>query len=261
MNHKALSASEIRDLLGQVEGIASVEVRQGPMGEIEALEIAVTPGAVEKRVVRDVESALMSGLGIRIDHQVIQIRRGPGGVTELGRPHTPGWETEEGDAPKSLSARFLQPMGDLEDRIRLERVRCEPDGELYCRVTVELEVGGERIERTVREADTGRGRVLAAGRAAVNAITDLLDEEFAIVLEGVEEFRISEASGLLALVRVRQGRTRKDFYGATIVNGDPPEAAARAVLDALNRFVESRERQHQRTSRKDTNQGGRFLTA
>src|SRR5687767_7170312 len=128
MNHKALSASEIRDLLGQVEGIASVEVRQGPMGEIEALEIAVTPGAVEKRVVRDVESALMSGLGIRIDHQVIQIRRGPGGVAELGRPpHTPAWETEEGDAPKSLSARFLHPLSDLDDRIRLERVRCEPD--------------------------------------------------------------------------------------------------------------------------------------
>jgi hypothetical protein len=260
MNHRALSASEIRDLLGQVEGIASVEVRQGPMGEIEALEIAVTPGAVEKRVVRDVESALMSGLGIRIDHQVIQIRRGPGGVTELGKP-TSAWETEEGDAPKSLSARFLHPLNDLDDRIRLERVRCEPDGELYCQVTVELETGGERIERTVREADTGRGRVLAAGRAAVNAITDLLDEEFAIGLEGVEEFRISEASGLLALLRVRQGRTRKDFYGATIVNGDPPEAAARAVLDALNRFVESREREHKRTSRKDTNQGGRFLTA
>src|SRR5687767_15995948 len=100
MNHKALSASEIRDLLGQVDGIASVEVRQGAMGEIEALEIAVTPGAVEKRVVRDVESALMSGLGIRIDHQVIQIHRGPGGVTELGKPHAPVWETDEGDAPK-----------------------------------------------------------------------------------------------------------------------------------------------------------------
>jgi hypothetical protein len=260
MDRGALAASEIRHLLGQIEGITTVGVNQRATGEIERLEITVTRGTAEKRVVRDVESALLSGLGIRIDHRAIDIRPDHGDPED---PPLAGHQAGNGDSTstsKSLSARFLHPLNTLDERIRLERVRCEPDGELYCSVTVELQVEDERIERTVREADTGRGRMLAAGRAAVNAITDLLDEEIAIVLEAVEEFPISEARGLLALLRVRQGRTRRDFYGATIVNGDPPEAAARAVLDALNRFLETRER-NRRTSRKDIHQGGRFLTA
>src|ERR687896_61623 len=104
MERGTLPASEIRDLLGQIEGIASVDVRQGPMGEIEALEIAVRPGAVERRVVRNVESALMSGLGVRIDHQAIEIRPAPNGAPEQERADHPMLMRDEENGPKSLSA-------------------------------------------------------------------------------------------------------------------------------------------------------------
>ena len=241
-----ISVSEIRDLLCQVEGIESVEIRQAPTGEIEGIELSISPPTAERRVIRDVESALMSGLGIHIDHRAISIHRVNGepkgamqgnGGRSSGAPIVP-----PSGAAKSLAARFMQPAGAYEERIRLEPVRCEADGERYCDVTVALRVADRIVERTVREADTHRGRMLAAGRAMADAITAVLGEEAAIALEGIEEFSISEANGLLALLRIRQGRVRQDFYGAALVEGDPTEAAARAVLDAMNRFLETRDR-------------------
>jgi len=247
MTTGGISISEIRDLLSQIRGIESVEVRQGPAGDIEGLDIVITPPAAERRVIRDVESALMSGLGLQIDHRAISIHKtvneererpvtGNGGRTPSRPVATPVGEA------KSLAARFMQPTGLDEERIRLEHVRCEPDGKRYCDVTVTLHVADKTVERTVREADTHRGRMMASGRAVTDAITSVLRDDAAIALDGVEEFSICEADGLLALLRIRQGRARQDFYGAALVEGDATEAAARAVLDAMNRFLETRNR-------------------
>jgi hypothetical protein len=241
-----ISVSEIRDLLRQIRGIESVEVRQAPTGGIEGIDIAISPPTAERRVVRDVESALMSGLGIHVDHRAISIHRANGEpervTTGNGAGSAESSIATPAEAAKSLAARFMQPAGVYEDRIRLEHVRCEADGERYCDITVTLRATDGIVERTVREVDTHRGRMLAAGRAMADAITALLGDEAAIALEGVEEFSISEAAGLLALLRIRQGRVRQDFYGAALVEGDPTEAAARAVLDAMNRFLETRDR-------------------
>lgn len=246
--------SEIRELLRQVQGIASVEITQGPSGAIAGIEITVSPQASERRVVRDVESALMSGLGLHIDHRAINIRRTSNDVgnganrRELASQGTSRMAQQR--EAKSLSARFLPDNDQADERVRLEAVRCHPDGELYCDVTVELQVAGRWIERTIREADTHRGRLLAAGRATVGAIADVIEEEAAIALEGVEEFTICEATGLLAVLRIRQRRLRLDFYGAALIEDSPEEAAARAVLDALNRFLESEEPRTRNVNRK-----------
>jgi hypothetical protein len=136
----------------------------------------------------------------------------------------------------------MQPTGTYEERIRLENVLCESDGELHCDVAVRLGLADELFEGSAREADTRRGRMRAAARATSDAIAATLGEGVAIALEGIEEFSICEADGLLALLRIRQGRTRRDFYGAALEEGDATEAAARAVLDAMNRFLETRDR-------------------
>ena len=242
---QALPVSEIRDLLRRIEGIQSVEVRTDPAGTVESIDIAVDSMVPERRVIRDVESALMSGLGLRIDHRAISIGRTPNGVENGGADSArDGVNRDVPSAAKSLPAQFMREIPEPDRRVRLQRVICEPDGEYYCEVTIELCVGDRRVENTVREADTGRGRLLAAGRAAVNAVSEVLDEEAAIALEGIEDFSICEATGLLALLRVRRGRTRQDYYGTALVEGDQLEAAARAVLDALNRFLEVRDREN-----------------
>lgn len=262
MEHRAVSPSEICDLLRQVHGIRSVDIRQGSERELEEINITVSPRAAEKRVVRDVESALLSGLGLHIDHRIIHIRRTPDEVDAGGSDegivvhHVGPGGAAASSAAKSLSAQLLHYPLSTDQRVRLENVRCDLDGRNRCEVTVELGIGGETFQRSVREVDTHRGRIQATGRATVNAIGHVMEEDVAIALEGIEEFSTWEVTGLLVLLRVRQGRSQKDFCGAALVGGDPLEATARAVLDASNRFLEPWDRE--RPTEERTGIRGRF---
>lgn len=243
MRYGDVSVTEIESLLVRIQGIEGVEVIPGPQGGIAGIGLAVAPGVAEKRVLRDVESALMSGLGMEIDHRAVTIRRAPNGTGERRDPTPeaglPEWEPPR--AGKSLSARFMQSTSPSAGRIRLMSVTCESDGELACDVAVTLTVDGETSSRTVREADSRRGRMRAAARATVEALAAALGEGATAALEGAEEFSVCEADGVLVLLRARRGRTREEYYGAALSEGDEADAAARAVLDAMNRFLEARE--------------------
>ncbi len=235
--------TEVEGLLARIRGIEAVEVRPDSKGRIEAIELEIGPRVAEKRVLRDVESALMSALGLEIDHRAVTIRRVPpsGGERRSpanGRSAPPRGDSEPG---KSLSARFMQSSDPSAGRILLESVETQTDGELSCEVTVALTVDGERVERRAREAESRRGRMRAAARATVDAIAAALGKAAAVELEGAEEFSVCEDDGVLVLVKTRRGRTRNEYYGAALIEEDEADAAARAVLDAMNRFLEARE--------------------
>jgi hypothetical protein len=247
-----VSVTEVRSLLARIQGIEDVQVTPGPQGGIAGIGLEIGPGAVEKRVLRDVESALMSGLGMEIDHRAVTIRRAPNGTGERRSP-TSGTGAPYGEPPqagKSLSARFMQSTSPSAGRIRLVSVTCASDGELACDVTVTLTVDGETTGRTVREADSRRGRMRAAALATVESVTAALGEGPVVALEGAEEFSVCESDGVLVLLRIRKVRAREEYYGAALIEGDEADAAARAVLDAMNRFLDARELSRHPTTRK-----------
>lgn len=235
MTERSVQDSEVVALLRMVRGVAGVDVRIDSEGGIEAIEIRIQPDQSAKRVVRDVESALMTGLGVTVDHRLITIR-------ENGH-RKPAGAAENGNGAPARSLHLSSPT-DIDSRRRVELidVRCDPDGELYCETMVELESGGETFQAKVREADTSPTRVLAAGRATIEALRRTLEKETAVALEGVEEFAICDQPALIAAIRVRRGRFQRSYLGTALVEGTPQESAARAVLDALNRFWETQER-------------------
>lgn len=248
MRKAEVPVTEIQGLLGRIRGIESVEVTPGRSGGIEAIEVEIASGVTEKRVLRDVESALMSGLGLELDHRAVTIRRAPNGSggerRDAVRAEGPPSGGTSGPG-KSLSARFMQSSDPSASRIRLESVTCAPDGELECGVTVVLIVDGRRVERSVRDTDSRRGRMRAAAQATADCIAAVPGHGAAIGLEGVEEFSVCESDGALALLRAKQGRARHEYYGAALMQEDEADAAARAVLDAMNRFLEAREQGRQ----------------
>ena len=73
-----VSASEIRELLRLIRGVEAVEVRVAPDGSIDSVEVRIAESRSTARVIRDIESALMSGLGLRIDHKAIHVANGAG---------------------------------------------------------------------------------------------------------------------------------------------------------------------------------------
>ncbi|MGH7557703.1 MAG: hypothetical protein ACREMD_07995 [Gemmatimonadota bacterium] len=238
-------AIQIRDLLGQLSGVEGVEVEEDPDGGIRSIEIHVTEAGEARRITRNVESALMTGLGLIVDHERIRVVQNGGGPTGNG-PDPARWEqvpartlpVEPGMEPAEPEAEEPEPLESR--RVRLAAVRCVPDGELYVEVTVDLEIGGQFYRGQVRDTDMPRTRMLAAARATVGALASALEEGTALALEGIEEFRVGDARGVLAILRARMGHSRPVFHGAAIVDRDALDATARAVLDALNRFWQAR---------------------
>jgi hypothetical protein len=226
----SVSASEIRDLLRMIRGVEAVEVRVSADGSIDSVEVRISESRSTTRVIRDIESALMSGLGLKIDHRAIRIMNGQG-----GNGQNAGYAAIQDLGAKEEAA--AEYPTDDSDRIRLLSVRCRPDGRGYCEVTVEIGQEEGPMKATAREADTRRGRMQSAARAALDAVArSAAGIGMAFGLDGLEEFEVGDEDGLLAVVTVLQGRERRRFHGAALEHADPEIAAARAVLDGLNRY-------------------------
>lgn len=225
---------DIQALLSQLSGVERVDIKSGEDGQIFGLDVRVSGPVDERRLTRDIESALQSGLGLQIDHRSIRFSSN-GSNTDLTI-------SELSETRRSLDVQ-KEPWHEPEKlplssnrRVRLIAVRCVSDGELYARVTVELEVGEQSYTGQIRDADTPHGRMLMAARSTLRALAPTLDSDTAFVLEGLEVVDVESETGVLAVLRARAGRDRPYFHGSAIVRGDAVEAAARAVLDGLNRY-------------------------
>ena len=240
-------ARQIKDLLAQVSGVQEVQVQEDPAGELLGIEIQVADPGEARRITRNVESALMTGLGLIVDHEMIRVVQngrpssGNGATVSAAEPEPSLWQELPAQSLPVEPAMAPETPEALESRrVRLAAVRCVPDGEFQVEVTVDLEIGGRFYRGTVRDTDVPRTRLLAAARATVAAMSDALEPGTALALEGLEEFRVADAKGILAILRARVGQSRPVLHGAAILDRDPVDAASRAVLDALNRFWEMR---------------------
>jgi hypothetical protein len=79
--------------------------------------------------------------------------------------------------------------------------------------------------------------VYAAARAVIEALEYLTEKEMAFYLAGLEHMRVYEERLVVVLVEARRGRQRMRMVGTAAVKDDLHEAAVRAVLDAVNRFI------------------------
>ena len=211
-----------------IRGVEAVDVRVAPDGSIDSVEVRIAESRSTARVIRDIESALMSGLGLRIDHKAIHVSNGAGNGASGGFEAEPFYPGPGGEDPQ-------YPTPD-DDRIRLVSVRCEPDTHGYCEVTVEILCDGRRVSTVARDLDTRRCRMQAAARGAIDAVGKSAGGFAAFGLDGLEEFEVGDEDGILAVLTVLQGRERRRFHGAALEHADPESAAARAVLDGLNRY-------------------------
>jgi hypothetical protein len=77
--------------------------------------------------------------------------------------------------------------------------------------------------------------MVAAGRAALNALSRVSEQRAAFFLDDLHTFRIFERSITVASVRVVSDLLRISLVGCATVAEDPNYAAAQAVLGAVNR--------------------------
>ncbi len=214
---EAWTMRRAEQLITALSGVLSARIVTGRGGEIEEIHVLTTAEVQAKQAVRNVESALMAQLGIKVDHRKISVAQ-----TAEVRPI----DVLEQQAVSDAASRRKLVYADLV----VETPRPKRVG-----IRVLLRSGDVLVEGMEEGVDEPRSRVQLAARAAVKAIEkDLVDS--GVVLEGVRVVEAFDRKLVLAGVHGVGGRTTQLLVGTAEIRESPEQAAVLAVLDATNRW-------------------------
>src|SRR5881409_2716817 len=209
-------------LIAGLTGVLSARVVVTPLGEVSEIHVLTLSDVQPKQVVRNVESALMAQLGMKIDHRKISVAQ-----TADVRPI----EQLQEDAISSRAKKRVVVFRRLEVRPadRPQRVV----------VRVKLSFGDREAEAEEMGTDTLRNRVEAAARAAALCLDDLIPDN-SIALEGAALIDAFDRKFVFAAVHGLGGREAQLLTGTCEIRESAERSAVLAVLDATNRWVDAR---------------------
>lgn len=210
------------NLLTSLEGVLSARVVTTPLGEVSEIHILATNAQTPKQVVRNVESALLAHLGLRVDHRKISVAH-----------------TAEVEPLKTLEQAAVRHQANQRAVLFEDLVLSSTERQRWVSATVTLTCDGA-VEMATEEApDTPRNRVEAAARAAVRVVERLL-ERHTLALEGTQVVDAFDRTWVLAAVQAVGGRNSTLLVGSAEVRESAEHASVFAVLDATNRWVSAR---------------------
>lgn len=205
------------ELISSLGGVLSCRIVAGRGGEIDEVHVLTNASVQPKQVVRNVESALMAQLGLKIDHRKISVAQ----TAEM----KPISVLEREAVTEAASKRKLVFADLVIESPRPRRVT----------VKVVLRSGSLELEGLEEGVDEARSRVQMAARATVKALEREL-EDGGVVLEGVRVVDAFDRKIVLAAVHGVGGRSSQLLVGTCEVRESTEQAAVLAVLDATNRW-------------------------
>lgn len=220
--------NQIDTLLETLTGVVRARVRPDAGGQkLREIHVLSDGALAPKQIVRNIETLLKTAFDLTIDHRIVSIA-----VLKEGAD-VEAAERTEGPAERRDRAAPPKPA----PRVVFHSLRVAEDEPLKCTAHVALKLGDVIFEGSHRDTDTPEARVHAAARAVIEALEYLTKMKMAFYLAGLEQMRVYEDQVLVVLVEARRGRQRMRMVGTACVIDDLHEAAVRAVLDAVNRFI------------------------
>src|SRR5438046_8140357 len=210
------------NLIAGLTGILSARVVVTPLGEVSEIHVLTSSDMQPKQVVRNIESALMAQLGVKIDHRKISVAQ-----TADVRPI----EQMQEEAVRTRAKKRVVIFQGLEVRPseRPQRVR----------IRVRLSFEGKDAEAEEQGTDTVRNRVEAAARAASLCLDELLPDN-SVALEGAQIIEAFDRKFVFVAVHGLGGREAQLLTGTCEIRESKERSAVLAVLDATNRWTEAR---------------------
>jgi len=210
-------------LLQSLEGILSARIVTTPLGEVSEVHVLAQAGLQPKQLVRNIESALLAQLGLKVDHRKISIAQ-----TAETRPLA-----AVAEGPVAVRAAGQRAL-------LFDRVVVAPSPRPH-RITIGVTLCFEdRIETAEEEApDAPKARLEAAARATL-AVLERLVPGCAMAVEGVKVVSAFEREFVMVAVRSLGGRDSLFLTGTAEVREGAERAAVLAALDATNRWTQSR---------------------
>ncbi len=223
-----LPIGRAEELISTLQSVVSARIAAGDNGQVDAIHVLVTGELTPKQVVRNVESALMAHLGMRVDHRKISVAVTSARPTPpVGQPIV-GEEAEPGRDP--LPGRHLY-FEDVE--VRGSRTKGST-----CRVT--LRHGDSVWVGEAMGAGSTRTRPELAAKAALVAIKQFEQEGRMWELVGVQRIEAFETAFVFVGVETLIGRERVLLTGSCEIRESAETSAVLAVLDATNRWLGQR---------------------
>ena len=210
------------NLITSLAGVLSARVVVTPLGEISEIHVLTGSGLQAKQVVRNIESALMAQLGVKIDHRKISVAQ-----TAEVRPI-------EALQEEAIAARANK-------RVAVFRGLDVRPAEKPHRVLVRVRLSFDDRDAQAEEqgTDTLRNRVEAAARAAAHCLDQLLPDN-SIALDGAQLIEAFGRSFVLVAVHGLGGREAQLLTGTCEIRESAERSAVLAVLDATNRWSDAR---------------------
>lgn len=238
-----LPIKRAEELILTLPGVISARIIAGDSGAIDQIHVLTTSELTPKQMVRNIESALIAHLAMRIDHRKISVA-----TTSETKPKLLDHESKQAPvavpppaapaAESQGSAASAPRTGPFARRLYFEdvEVRGSRSKGLSCRVT--LRKGNASYIGEALGIEGDRSRVELAARATLLAIADADNREGQLGVQGVKVFDAFDRTFVFVAVSVRSGRDNKVLTGSVEMKESAESAGVLAVLDATNRWIE-----------------------
>jgi len=226
----ALPIRRAEELLATLPGVIAARIIASPAGEVDEIHCLTTTEFTPKQTVRNIESALIAHLGLRVDHRKISV------ATSVDAPNArtavaANGAAEASEAPEGRGDELARRVLYFED-VEVRRSRLKG---VTCRVT--LRKGEEMLVGEAEGAESDRSRLELAARATLIAIAQADGGDRGFALEGAKTVDAFEREFVFVGVTARQGRSTVLLTGSCEVKDSVETASALAVLDATNRWI------------------------
>ena len=230
-----LPIKRAEDLILTLPGVVSAKILVGDSGKIDQIHVLTTQEIPAKQVVRNIESALVAHLSMRIDHRKISVAI----TSEPRQKRTRDTSGEGGDSGGGGGTGSREGlMTGPRRRLYFEdvEVRGSRSKGVSCRVTLRKGDASWTGESQGIEGD--RSRLDLAARATVLAIAAAEEKEGQLAVEGVKVVEAFDRRYVFVAVTIRSGREAKMLAGTCEITESAETASVLAVLNATNRWVD-----------------------
>ncbi len=253
------------ELIATLTGVLSVRIVANDSGAVDEIHVLTTEAVQPKQTVRNIESALMAQLGLRVNHRKISIATtmdapraadlppasptgAPGLSASMAGGVFPPGASITGGSVGSASASGATVIAPVADRMLADRrvlifedveVRRSRTRGVLCRVTVSR--GGEEYVGEAEGQESERSRIELAARATLLAIVTAAKTtpggERSLSLEGSKLIDAFDREFIFVSISARVGREPVVLTGSCEIRESAETSAVLAVLDATNRWL------------------------
>ncbi len=202
------AVEKAESVIRQLRDVISARVVFNEDGGVEEIHALTYPTRMPKQVVRDIESALLAHLGIKIDHKKISVAQVQG-------------EPEREECPR---LRISDVSVSLMDNRAQAKVRLTNAGVIY--------------EGTAEGHNSTIGQLRQVASATLRAVEEAKGIEGKLILEDlVTGIAMAGKPVIIVAVNYISHRGEELLVGSAVVKQDSWKAVVNSTLDAVNRRV------------------------